>query len=136
MSSRLIRRLVTVLVIGIGGFAVMLIITFLVGQYLFPAGDVSFEISRGYRYVDAGGYERLIEYKGPDYPRRVVIDARVEDWVVKNGKIFVARRPRVAELQEDDALSSWLLPDCEYWIIDLASHEVTQSHPVNGLECR
>lgn len=112
------------------------ILYFLASKFLGPGlGDVSLEIANGYRYADAGHYEKVIVYRGSKRQTGIVIDARVDDYKTEGDQLLVARRPRVAELADDDALRSHLLPDCEYWIIDLKTHVVKQVTQLEGVRC-
>jgi hypothetical protein len=81
------------------------------------------EIARGFFYNDAGGYERTIFFKSDSQNEELIIDARVDDYLVKDGKLLVARRPRSTKLGDDDAVDSSLSPKCEYWVIDLNTRE-------------
>lgn len=112
------------------------ILIFLVGRWVGPAlRDVSFEIANGYRYFDAGHYEKSIDYRGSERKSGTVIDARVDDFTVKDGRLLVARRPRVAVLADDDTLRTHLLPTCEYWIINLKTHAVEQVPELERVRC-
>ena len=93
------------------------------------------EISNEYYFVDAGHYERSIEYMGRAREPGTVIDARVDDFKVDGDRVLVARRPRVTELGADDALRSFLLPRCEYWVIDLNTHTVAQVEWLQEVRC-
>lgn len=117
--------------------AIFGVLYLLAGKFLGPGlGDAFFEIANGYMYFDAGGYEKSIDYKGNERQTGTVIDARVDDYRVDGDQLLVARRPRVIELGDDDALRSHLLLDCEYWVIELNTHAVRQVTHLKHVQCR
>jgi hypothetical protein len=97
--------------------------------------DVSIPIENGYEYSDSGGLEKLIVYRGNERTREIVVDARVDDYKIVDNKLLVARRPRESFLEKDNALSSRLLSTCEYWIIDLGTHQIQKAPTAAGVNC-
>lgn len=124
-----------ILITGLMAFLSLGLILF-TARHFFPAGDMSFEIVNGYRFSDAGGYEKSIDYSGSERNPGTIIDARVDSYKLEGKRIMVARRPRVTKLGEDDALHSSLQSNCEYWIVDAESHTSTQVEKINGMQCQ
>jgi hypothetical protein len=103
----------------------------------FGRGDADLPIANGYLFSDAGGYEKLITYRGDQHPRGIVIDARVDDYRVDGERLIVARTPRVTVPDENGNLDSKLVFfTCEYWQIDLKTHRVTKIDAPTGIRCR
>lgn len=108
------------------------------GQFLGPGvGDFSDSLINGYQYDYSGGDERMIVYRGGERPNTIVIDARVDGYKVVDERLLVVRRPR--EIYQDDGITkSRLLNECEYWVINLNSHQVErtqQSNEFQDLRC-
>ncbi|WP_444901610.1 hypothetical protein ACJJIG_20180 [Microbulbifer sp. SSSA007] len=75
-----------------------------------------------YYYLNAGEPEKMIVRKSKDGLDEIVIDARVDGYIVKEGKIFIARRPRSVSVINNVAETN-LSSACEYWVIDpITSH--------------
>jgi hypothetical protein len=88
-------------------------------------GDGDIPISKGYVLFDPGGVGRMISYRGDKRPNEVVIDPRVDTYIVDGEKIIVARRPLTAI--NHGVTTDWkLLPTCEYWMIDTETHAVEE----------
>lgn len=130
---------------SLGKFGALIVIAaaifgvlYLLGSRFLGAGlgDISYEIANGYRYFDAGHYEKSIDYNGSARKSGTVIDARVDDYKMRDNRLFVARRPRGVELGDDGVLRSYLLEHCEYWVVDLKAHNVEQVKRLEGVRCR
>lgn len=107
-------------------------------QFLGPGiSDFSKPIINGYEYSDAGGYEKVIIYRGGERPPQMVIDARVDGHKIEGDKLIVARRPRETfyEGNQDQVLSSRLSGDCEQWVINVKTHLVEKTNEAQGLRC-
>jgi len=100
-----------------------------------PLQEVPIQIYPGYFYNDAGGYEKTIFYAG-EKDEKLLIDARVDDYLITGGELLAARRPRITKLGSDDALDSLLLPECEYWVINLATGEMRRVPTVTRVHCQ
>ncbi|WP_445357454.1 hypothetical protein ACJJIC_16535 [Microbulbifer sp. ANSA002] len=75
-----------------------------------------------YYYLNAGEPEKMIVRRSKDGLDEIVIDARVDRYIVKEGKIFIARRPRSVSVINNVAETN-LSSACEYWAIDpITSH--------------
>lgn len=130
MSS---SKVVKTLFVALAFFAALYL---LASQFLGPGiGNASVPIVNGYEYDDAGGYEKAIIYKGSERPHQIVVDARVDDYKTEDDRLIVARRPRESHLAKDNALSSRLLPTCEYWVINVKTHQVEKTADSSGLRC-
>lgn len=102
------------------------------GSFLGPGvSDYSVDLIGGYTYSDAGHYEKQILFSG----KGVVIDSRVDNYVIAGHIIYVARRPREI-YKENNVISSRLSNACEYWSIDTRnkSIQIIDSYPALG--CR
>jgi hypothetical protein len=88
--------------------------------------DGQFSISNGYAFSDAGGNGRMIVTKSKGKQLgEIVIDARVDAYVVDGNKIIVARRPAGTYMRGE--IADWALAStCEYWMIDTETHAVGQ----------
>jgi hypothetical protein len=87
--------------------------------------DGEFSISNGYAFFDPGGVGRMITYENDEGSREVVIDPRVDSYVLDGQNIVVARRPWMDEMRGNVA-SGKLSQNCEYWIINTATHSVAR----------
>ena len=86
-----------------------------------------YPIVAGYYLSDAGGDNRMIVYKGATIAdSAIVIDARVDNYIVSGSRIFVARRPWFFITNENGASSAELSPDCEFWTIDTETKAVAK----------
>ena len=85
--------------------------------------DGSRHIVDRYYFSYLGGDENFIEYKDGKNSE-IVIDSKVEDFLVHEDKIYVARYPVIYGRDDDGALISTLSNNCEYWIIDLIDNSV------------
>lgn len=114
-------------------------VLYMVGrQFLGPGiSDFSKPIINGYEYSDAGGYEKMIIYRGGERPPKMVIDSRVDSYKIEGDMLIVARRPRGTfyEENQDQVLSSRLSGDCEHWVINVKTHFVEKTNEVHGLRC-
>ncbi|MFC7286540.1 hypothetical protein ACFQPC_00690 [Herminiimonas glaciei] len=118
------------------GVALFAALYFVAMQFLGPGiRDFSNPIINGYEYSDAGGYEKTIIYTGNERPRQIIIDSRVDEYRVDGNRLLVARRPVESHLAKDNALSSRLLPLCEYWLINVKTHQVQRTADSGGLRC-
>lgn len=88
-------------------------------------GDINIPISNGYSFSEAGGYEKAIIYTGNERRKEFVIDAAVINFALADEQLFVLRQPRETFTAEDGVLDSRLSNRCEYWIINVKSHEIT-----------
>lgn len=119
-------------------FGIVAVLYILGSLYLGPGiGDFSKPIINGYEYTDAGGYEKVIVYRGGKHAPQMVVDARVDSYKIEGDKIIVARRPRETfyEGNQDQVLSSRLSGDCEYWAINIKTHRVEKTSEAHGLYC-
>ncbi|WP_345550776.1 hypothetical protein [Microbulbifer aestuariivivens] len=97
--------------------------------------DQSISLVGGYRYLDAGHYEKQIEYTEAGKPSTVVIDARVDDYLIKDDVIYVTRRPR--EIYKEDGIVKTRISDvCEYWQINSHTGDVSKIESIPTLKCR
>lgn len=118
-------------------FALIPFFIFLVlGSLLVGPGmsDYVENIAGEYSYSDAGAYEKTIVYVGNEFPRKIVIDARVDKYTVIGDQIFVARRPRLVS-QENGIVTSKLSQECEYWVISTGTHEIDRLDGYPDLSC-
>lgn len=84
----------------------------------------------GYFLSDAGGNERFIVYRRLGRPSEIVIDARVDRYLVDGKSLVVARRP--AETVFRNGITDVeLLPTCEIWLIDMQTRKVRQIRAEN-----
>jgi hypothetical protein len=91
-----------------------------------PGGtDGEFSISNGYALSDSGGNEKMIVYRKGNEHVKIVVDARVDNYVVDGQKIIAARRPAETVMRNGIA-DVKLSPTCEYWMIDIETHAVEQ----------
>ena len=94
-------------------------IYFLESMFLGPGvKGYSLGIANGYSYEDAGGYEKHILFSAGEGLPKIVIDSRVDDYVVDESIIYVVRRP-VEYYIEADILKSRIQKTCEYWMINI-----------------
>lgn len=85
--------------------------------------DGEFPISKGYAFFDPGGDGTMITYTKGKGSVEVVIDPRVDSYIVDENKIIIARHP--LEAVDRGEVTDWkLLPTCEYWAIDTETHAV------------
>lgn len=90
-------------------------------------GDYEAEILNGYFFADSGGDGKSITFHSDDLRgSRMVVGERVDQYRVVGVKILVTRRPRET-FQVNGVTNSRLLDACEYWIIDTATNEISQS---------
>lgn len=117
---------------------VILVALYLASEIFGPGiKDGSSPIIDGYDLFDAGGYERLIVYREKNSKGKVIVDARVDDYKVESGNLYVARRPRLIEQDErNGTLNSKLSEKCEYLIVNLDTNQVFESKKSNGLYCK
>lgn len=117
------------------GGALFVALYFAGSLFLGPGvGDFSDTIIDGYEYSDAGGYEKTIYYSGDERPKQIVIDARVDAYRVEGNSLFVARRPRES-FKVGDVMHSRLMEKCEYWAIDIKTHQIDKISESHGLRC-
>lgn len=89
--------------------------------------DRDYPIASGYYLSDAGGNNKMIIFKGATMAESsIVIDARVDKYVVDGSKIIVARRPWLPVERKNGAMSAELSPECQYWVINRETKAVTQ----------
>ena len=81
-----------------------------------------------YRYVDTGGNGRVVARFEEGIGETVVIGARVDKIEVDGARILIARRPEII-VQRSQGLTSRLAPACEYWYIDVQTHQKGQFDP-------
>ena len=91
-------------------------------------GAFNFAKLGGYFVSDAGGNERFIVYREIGRPAKIVIDARVDSYLVDERLLVVARRP-AESVSRDGITDVEMLPICEFWAIDLDSHHVQRIPP-------
>lgn len=104
-------------------------------RYLGPgAGDYSESLINGYGYHDAGHFERTIVFSEGEFAR-IVVDARVDDYLLKGNNLYVARRPRLI-YRENGITKSRLAMECEYWVVNTVSHDVSRTDRAYGLACK
>lgn len=97
--------------------------------------DHSISLIGGYRYLDSGHYEKQIVYVDSGRNFTIVIDARVDDYLVEEGVIYVTRRPR--EVYKDNGVVKTRISNvCEYWEINNQSGNVRKIEPRLTLSCR
>lgn len=126
-------KIIRAILIGLVSFGLLYLVA---AQFLGPGvTDGSFPISNDYEYNDSGGYEKNIIYSGNERTKEIIVDSRVDDYILGGDKIFVARRPRESYLAADDALRSELSDICEYWVINVKTHKVMQTADIEGLHC-
>lgn len=118
----------------VGG--ILFALLYLVGSFVLGpgVGDFTTSIADGYEYSDAGGYEKTIIYTGDERPKQIVVDARVDEYRIEGGNLFVARRPREG-FKVGDVMHSRLLGNCEYWMIDVKAHRINKISESHGLHC-
>ena len=118
--------------VGIAGFAGV----YAIASLFFGPGvrDSSESIANGYEFVDSGGYEKVIVYKGMERPNEIVIDARVDAFRLEGNSVLVARRPRNVVVK-DQVATARLSGECEYWTIDTGTHSIVQTPDSRGLRC-
>jgi len=97
------------------------------------AADYEEEISDGYSFSDAGHYERMILHAGMN-GKKIVVDARVDEFEVQQSLLLVARRPRLTEIRNGVATSS-LSAECEFIAINLATGRKQQMPLSHELSC-
>ena len=131
----LVGKLVKAMLIGVVLFAGLYLIA---GNFLGPGvGDFSDSLANGYEYDYAGGNERAIVYRGDERPNTIIIDARVDGYLVIDDRLLVVRRPREI-YKEGDVTKSRLSQECEYWVIDTKNHQVEKiqrSNEFQDLRC-
>jgi len=66
--------------------------------------------------------------------QNIVVDARVDSYLVENGNIYVARRPRIL-YRENGVIHSRLSRDCKFLKIIPSSGEVAETQPKVGISC-
>lgn len=117
-------------------FAFFVFLYLLASQLLGPGvGDFSTSIANGYKYEYLGGNERVVVYQGEERSNTIIIDSRVDDYFIENNNLLVARRPR--EIYKDHGITkSRLSNNCEYWVINIKTHEVKQITDFGGLRCK
>lgn len=87
--------------------------------------DVTYHILDGYAFSDAGGDQKTIVYQGAAGGEQIVVDARVDMYMVEGNSIVIARRPLVIE-KIGNTLTDHLSSQCEYVVIDTVAHSVTR----------
>lgn len=116
-------------------FALVVAFYFVGSMFLGPGiGDFSDPIINGYEYSDAGGYEKTIVYRGKERSNQIIIDSRVDEYRVEGDKLLVARRPREI-FKVGDMANTRLLEGCEYWVINIKTHQVEKTTDSSGLQC-
>jgi hypothetical protein len=89
-----------------------------------------------YFLSDFGGNERQIVREPKGQRGLIVIDARVDHFVRDGAKIFLARRPKRFQRNDDGMIAGVLTNTCEYWTIDTESHNVRLSEKDPRISCR
>ncbi|BAC96201.1 hypothetical protein [Vibrio vulnificus YJ016] len=120
----------------------LLVVSICLATYLAAASflgpgvkDQSISLLGGYRYLDAGHYEKQIVYIEADKRVTIVIDARVDDYLIKDDVIYLARRPR--EIYNEDGIVKSRVSDvCEYWKINSHTGDVSKIESIAILKCR
>ena len=97
--------------------------------------DYSESIINGYSYDDAGHFERTIIFTDGQGSSRIVVDARVDDYVIDGDTLVVARRPREV-YREGDVTKSRLFISCEFLSINTVTHIVTAVAKPADLNCK
>ena len=92
--------------------------------------DGEFSIANGYALSDAGGNEKMIVHREGNKLGEIIVDARVDNYVVDGRKIIIARRP-AETMMRDGIAEVKLLSTCEYWVIDTDTHAVAQIADAN-----
>lgn len=114
----------------------MLLLFVLVGNLIGPGvTDYSDPIINGYRFNDAGHFEKTIIYKDDRNASKIVVDARVDSYFVDGDTLVVARRPREI-YQEGGVTRSRLSASCEFYLINTISHTLTSVDKPPSLDCR
>lgn len=99
--------------------------------------DGTYSIVDQYYFSDAGGYEKMI-LRRSEGKTIIVIDARVDDFVLKDGVLWVARKPRETFEDQPGVTLSKLSSQCEFWKITVKNHALTGPYlrsPLPGLAC-
>ena len=67
----------------------------------------------------------MIIYRIGTEPGKIVVDARVDNYVLDGTKIIVARRP-AETVMRNRIVGLELSPICEYWMIDTETNVIQQ----------
>lgn len=107
------------------------------GSFIGPGNkDQSIRLIGGYSYLDAGQYEKQIVFSAkPDKPPRVVIDSRVDDYMIDGNMIYVTRSPRKI-FKENGIVKTRISSTCEYWAINTSTNNIERIGPIRTLKCK
>lgn len=116
--------------------ALSLLLVILASNLLGPGlSDYSETIVNGYSYDDAGHFEKTIVFTNSQGRSKIVVDARVDDYVVDGDTLVVARRPREV-YREGDVTKSRLSISCEFLLVDTVTHTVTAVAKPAEMNCK
>lgn len=85
--------------------------------------DEELPITNGYVYGDTSKDEKYIAFNGSKTISTNVISSKVVSYWLEGDFLFAARKPRESYM-EDGALNARLSRVCEYWVINVESHEM------------
>lgn len=121
-----------VVIVGV----LFLLLIALASNFLGPGiSDYSESIINGYSYNDAGHFERTIVYTDGQGSSSIVVNARVDDYLVNGDELVVARRPREV-YDEGGVTNSRLSGNCEFLLVDTVKHTVIAIAKPSSLNCR
>ena len=101
---------------------------FIVGSRGVENSEIRIALINDYEFVDIGGYEKMILYVGEDRKKGIVVDARVDNYLIQDDQLLVSRTPRVSVLEEDGITRSRLTDECEYLRINTKTHVVVKNN--------
>jgi hypothetical protein len=90
--------------------------------------DHTTPIMGDYRYVDTGGNGRAVVRFEQGIGETVVISPCVDKIEIDGARILVARRPRII-IPRPQGSTDRMAPTCEYWYIDVQTHQKGQFDP-------
>ena len=117
--------------------SVMFFLYLVASIFLGPgASDYLIEIKGNYSYEDAGHFEKhIIFLDDKKKPSKIVIDSRVDDYIIDGDFIYVARRP-VEYYKDGNIMKSNILNTCEYWRISTIDNTIQKTQPLPSLKCK
>ncbi|MBA3581719.1 MAG: hypothetical protein H0W44_04615 [Gammaproteobacteria bacterium] len=129
-----LKKPIKVILVALTLFALLLVVA---SQFLGPGvGDFADPIINGYEYNYAGGNEINIVYTGNERSKQIVIDSRVDEYKVDGDRLLVARRPREIYRTDDGVTRTRLSSICEYWIININTHQVEMTPKSRDVACK
>ena len=77
----------------------------------------------------------IVAREGDRY--KIIVDAKVEEYSVRNGMLLVSRSPLMTKELASGAVSTFVSPECKYLSVDLKTRTIKEEKtPIEGLLCK